>query len=110
MWISPRRESVQQLLMAAGPAHGVAVHAPHDVLGKFRLDLALQLLGAEPLIANLAQAALRTLLLGHVLEAAVMAEVDVPFAMIGQGQVAELALLDVAARRAVDDRSKSRGD
>src|SRR5207253_483540 len=100
-------ESIERALVTARPAHGVAVHAPHRLAWELAFDLRLQLLRAHALIAHLSLAAHRTTLGRRLLVAAVMAEHDVPLLVEGQRQVAELALLDVAARRAEQVRCKA---
>src|SRR5439155_278988 len=76
--------------------HGIAVHPANDEAVKLLLDLRLQLLGAEPHVADLRLAALRALLRRRLLVTAVVAEHHVALAVVGQRQVAEAARLDVA--------------
>ena len=74
MWISPSRNASSTRWWLPGRDIVSRVHALHDVVGELRLDLGLQLLGAEPLVADRRLAARRALRYGGLLVAAVVAQ------------------------------------
>ena len=102
---SPKRR--QHAGMAARLAHRVAVHAAHDVAGEALLDLGLQFLRAQSLVAHRRLPAQRAAFLRLLLVATVMAEHDVALFVVRQRQVAKAARLDVAARRAMHVRREA---
>ena len=93
--------------MAAGLLHRVAVHARDDVAREAVLDLDLELLRAEAVVAHGGVAARGAVLLRLLLVAAVVAEHAVLELVVRQGEVAEPARFDVAARGAVDVRREA---
>src|SRR5439155_9779983 len=97
-------ERRQHAGMAAGPAHGVAVHAADDAAGELLLDLLLQFLGAQPLVSHGGLIALGAALGGRLLVTAVVAKQDRTLAVKRQGHVAVLAALDMAAAGTQDVR------
>ncbi len=100
-------EGGQYLAVTAGPAHRVAVHALDHVALEAVLDLRLQFLRAESLIAHRRLAASGAGLQWLFFKAAVVAQHHVALLVIGQRQVAELAALHEAARRAMDVRREA---
>src|SRR5262249_14808514 len=94
-------EGVENLLVTAGTLGRIGIHAAHDLVGKLRLDLCLQLLCAQALVANLIQPALRTAHGRLALDPAVVAQSEVADLVIRDGEDAELALLDPPAGGAV---------
>src|SRR5204863_7292326 len=78
------------------------VHASHDTAGELAFDLGLELFGAHTLVTHLGLAALGATFGRRRLVAAVVTHGDVAFLVKRERQVAEAALLDVAACRAVN--------
>ena len=109
MWISPSRNAASTRPWLPGPPHRVAVHAPHDVVREHLLDLRLQFLRAESLVAHRRLAAQRAVLRRRLLVAAVVAEHHVALLVVRQAQVAEAARSRCGRTTGNECASRSRG-
>ena len=97
-------KSLERLRVAAGLAHGVAIHAADHRPGEMALEFLVHLLGAQALVAHGGLAAGGAFIVGRLVEAAMVAHEDVAFAVEGERQVAEFTGGGVAAGRANDKR------